>query len=939
MNDRPRDTTAFLEGGGEMGARLRGHDWSMTPLGPPAAWPQPLKTLLELMLAARQPMFMAWGPSRTLIYNDGYSTLLGERHPGAIGRPFLDVWTEVRDELTPLLNQVFAGESVHMDDIVLMLDRNGVRAEAHFAFSYTPIRDEQGQVSGLFCPCTETTSQIMTARHLAAERTRLAELFEQAPGFMAMLRGPEHRVELANRAYLELIGDRDVLGRPIAEAMPEVVEQGYVDILDLVYRGGQAYTSSGAAYERHGADGALVERFVDLVFQPIRDADGAVSGIFVEGADVTDRVHAEAGLVASEARLRALNVDLERQVSERAHARSRTWQVSPDLMGAINAEGRFETSNPAWQTLLGWTEADVASQTIFDLIHPHDLDRTRIAWDQAQAGQPVLRFPNRYRHKAGGYRWISWVAVPEGGKIYCSGRDITEEMEQAAALAERTAERDLLATIVATTDLFILALDLDYKVLAVNQAGSAEFERIYGQSIRIGDDILDRLAGQPAQQAEVRAFWERALAGEEFTGIAAFGDPARDRPSYEVRFNTLTDDGGQRIGAYQFVQDVTERLRAETALAATQEALRQSQKMEAVGQLTGGIAHDFNNMLAVVMGSLEMLGRRLDGDARTHRYIDGAMEGARRAAGLTQRLLAFSRQQPLRPEPIDVNRLVASLSELIRGALGSDIRFETVLDADALHTHADPNQMENVLLNLAVNARDAMPEGGRLTIRTAVAAPGRILIEVQDTGAGMTPEVMARAFDPFFTTKPVGRGTGLGLSQVHGFVHQSGGEVDIESQPGQGTTIRVVMPRIAPPAHAALPDQPGPLLPAQQELVLVVEDEPAVRQLSLDALRELGYRTLEADGAEAALQLLEAHPETAVLFTDVVMPEINGRRLADEARRRSPGLRVLFTTGYARDSRVEASLQPGIDLITKPYTIEALATKLRHVLEAPGPGP
>jgi nitrogen-specific signal transduction histidine kinase/CheY-like chemotaxis protein len=390
----------------------------------------------------------------------------------------------------------------------------------------------------------------------------------------------------------------------------------------------------------------------------------------------------------------------------------------------------------------------------------------------------------------------------------------------------------------------------------------------------------------------------------------------------------------------------------EAELDAARETLRQSQKMEAVGQLTGGIAHDFNNMLAVVIGSLDLLNRRIGvSDAKAKRYVDAATDGARRAATLTQRLLAFSRQQPLKPESVDANKLVAGMSDILRHSLGGDVRLETVLAGGLWRTHADPNQLENVILNLAINARDAMPEGGRLTVETAncyldaryaaahlgVPAGQYVMVAVTDTGSGMPADIIAKAFDPFFTTKGIGKGTGLGLSQVYGFVKQSGGHVKIYSEPGQGTTIKVYLPRLVG-AHsdvddaASADDMP---LGESREVILVVEDEPAVRQFSVDALTELGYRVLEAEDAAAARRLLDAHPEISLMFTDVVMPEVNGAKLAEEARRHRSDLRVLFTTGYTRNAVVHNGvLDPGVELIGKPFTIEELAAKVRQVLDA-----
>ena len=401
--------------------------------------------------------------------------------------------------------------------------------------------------------------------------------------------------------------------------------------------------------------------------------------------------------------------------------------------------------------------------------------------------------------------------------------------------------------------------------------------------------------------------------------------------------------------------ELEERVNARTIeLEQAHETLRQSQKMEAVGQLTGGIAHDFNNMLAVVIGSLDLLGRRIGStDLRAKRYVDAAVDGARRAATLTQRLLAFSRQQPLKPESIEANRLVADMSDLIRHSLGAGVELEAVLAGGLWRTHVDPNQLENVILNLAVNARDAMPEGGRLTIETqnaflderyAFAHPGvtagqYVLIAVSDTGTGMPPHVIAKAFDPFFTTKEVGKGTGLGLSQVYGFIKQSGGHVKIYSEPQQGTTIKVYLPRYLGSGDDSELQQSVTSIPLgeRQEVVLVVEDDPAVRQFSVDALSELGYRVLEADGASAALRVLDARPEIALLFTDVVMPQINGAKLAQEARRRRPHLRILFTTGYTRNAVVHNGvLDAGVEMIGKPYTVEELAAKVRAVLDSSG---
>jgi signal transduction histidine kinase/ActR/RegA family two-component response regulator len=383
--------------------------------------------------------------------------------------------------------------------------------------------------------------------------------------------------------------------------------------------------------------------------------------------------------------------------------------------------------------------------------------------------------------------------------------------------------------------------------------------------------------------------------------------------------------------------------------------VRQMQKMESIGQLTGGIAHDFNNMLAIVIGSLDLAKRRLRGDPeKLERCIANAYEGAERAASLTARLLAFSRQQPLAPLTLDVNKLVSGMSELLRRTMGEQFLVETVLAGGLWRTMADPGQLENTLVNLAINARDAMDGGGRMTIETANAylddeycrdradvSPGQyVMISVSDTGTGMTPEVIAKAFEPFFTTKPVGRGTGLGLSQIFGFMKQTGGHVAIYSEVGQGTTVKLYLPRgtgeAVEPQIAALNDRIAPEA-RPGEVILVVEDESRVRHFSVDALRELGYVVLSAPNGAAALRLLADQPQISMLFTDIMMPEMNGRQLADSARALVPELKVLFTTGYTRNAVVHnGMLDAGVAFLPKPFSVQQLAMKVRDVLDGGG---
>jgi len=396
------------------------------------------------------------------------------------------------------------------------------------------------------------------------------------------------------------------------------------------------------------------------------------------------------------------------------------------------------------------------------------------------------------------------------------------------------------------------------------------------------------------------------------------------------------------------------KLRKEAASReAAEQQLRQMQKMEAIGQLTGGIAHDFNNMLSVILSNLDLAKRRIrNGSTDIGAYVDSAIGGAVRAADLTRRLLAFSRMQPLAPTVININALVQDMTELLRSSIGENIRLESVLSGGLWDTNVDPSQLQNAILNLAVNARDAMPNGGQLTIETSnaclddeyarafeeVTAGQYVAVAVTDTGTGMSSEIASRAFDPFFTTKEVGKGTGLGLSQVYGFVKQSGGHIRIYSEPGHGTTVRIYLKRAigTERREAARSPRAEPRHPSGTagETILVVEDDDGVREATVRSLRELGYTALHASSGERALQILEERPEIGLLFTDVVMPDMSGRVLADIVEKRWRHVKILYTTGYTQNAIVHSgALDQGVQLLQKPFALDQLARKVRKVLD------
>ncbi len=519
-------------------------------------------------------------------------------------------------------------------------------------------------------------------------------------------------------------------------------------------------------------------------------------------------------------------------------------------------------------------------------------------------------------------------------------------------VAEALSERHILADIVEGTNAFVQVIDNDFRWLAVNGASAGEFERIFGIRPKVGDSMLDLLVDKPESQAAVREVWARALAGEEFVEIGEFGDPSLDRRFYEMRFSVLRDADGRQIGAYQFVYDVTERLREQARLKDTEEALRQAQKMEAVGQLTGGIAHDFNNLLAGISGAFEMIGTRLSQgrNSDVEKYLSAGQGAARRAAALTHRLLAFSRRQTLSPKSIIINRLMNDLVDLVRRTVGPSIEVETIAAGGLWPTLVDANQLENAILNLCINARDAMPNGGRITIETGnkwldqrAAAergldPGQyVTVCVSDTGSGIDKAILDRVFDPFFTTKPIGEGTGLGLSMVYGFARQSHGHVRIYSELGQGTMVCIYLPRHLGEAEADAPkDVVATQITGDGETVLVIDDESTVRMLIVDALAELGYACAEAADGPSGLKILESGHRIDLLITDVGLPGgLNGRQVADAARASRPDLKVLFITGYAENAVLNhGHIERGMEVLTKPFAVSDLASRVDRMLRA-----
>jgi PAS domain S-box-containing protein len=816
----PADPT-FLAGGGEMGALMRAHDWGRSPLGDPSAWPAPLKANVGLMLNSKFAMFIAWGPELGFLYNDHYAAILGQKHPTALGRRFQEIWAEIWTEIAPIVDKALAGEASYLEDLPLIVNRNGYDEQAWFSFSYSPLQDEAGRTAGMFCAVYESTTKALTERRLASERERFAELFAQAPSFMAMLRGPEHRFELTNHAFTRLIGGREVVGLPVREALGDLEGQQFFDLLDNVYTTGTPFVGRAAELWIANVPGAPAERrFLDFVYQPVLGKDGIVSGIFVEGNDVTDLKLANDELRDREQRLRLI------------------VEAATDYAILTMTPDREITS---WSTgaaaIFGYAADEVVGRSADIIFTPED----------REAAQPQREIDDA--RVVGCAPDVRWHLRKDGSRVFLNGstRPLRDDTGQ----------------------------EIGY--------------------LKIARDETERLAA------------DKAL---------------RDlNASLESRVEQRTHD-----------------------LLVAEEAMRQSQKMEAVGQLTGGVAHDFNNLLTIIRSSVDLLRRPDLPEERRRRYVDAVSDTVDRAAKLTSQLLSFARRQALKPEVIEVAAQLREVADMLDNVTGARIQVVTDLPDTPCFIEADVSQFETSIINLTVNARDAMDGQGQLVVRLEPGVPMPPIrghagakgpfaaVSVTDTGSGIAADDLTRIFEPFFTTKEVGRGTGLGLSQVFGFTKQSGGDVSVESEVGRGTTFTLYLPQIEPgAAEASAPsDEVVQVAGGAGRRVLVVEDNLEVGRFATQVLEDLGYETNWAVNAEEALERLGYDGAGFdVVFSDVVMPGMGGIALARELGRRLPDMPVVLATGYSHVLAQEGAT--GFDLLQKPYSAEQLSRILRRV--------
>jgi PAS domain S-box-containing protein len=779
--------------------------------------------------------FTAVSATGELLYANAWMTA---RLRDGTGQGFLDWWTEAgRTRLGALLS---GGNIEGVRDIVLTAV-DGVAWRVSIEPWRRPVEGQPVYMVGVY----PTGDRVVEAADAEERRLALIEVGN-------LLRDLEDPVDIAYRVA-EVLGRTLRVSRAGYGTVDTVAEtitverdwnapgihtiagmlkfRDYGSYIDDIKAGRTALVTDAYQDPRTvgTADALAAISAVSFINMPVTERGGLVALLYLNHAEPREWPEEEVAFVRevgnrtrvaierrrAEGELQQLAQSLERQVAERTFERDRIWRLSSDILLVADADTRLLSVNPAWTAILGWSERETLGRSYLDFVHPEDTERTGEETGQLADGVATLRFENRYRTADGGFRQLSWRAVPSDGMIFAVARDVTTE--------------------------------------------------------RTRDAELD----------------------------------------------------------------------------AAQEQLRQAQKMDAIGNLTGGVAHDFNNLLQVISGNLQLLGTDVSGNERAERRVANAMAGVTRGSKLAAQLLAFGRRQPLAPKVVNIGRFVRDMDELLRRALGEAIEVETVIAGGLWNTLIDPSNVENALLNLAINARDAMDGQGKLTIEAGNALlddsyakthgdlrPGQyVMLAVTDTGSGIPADIIDKVFDPFFTTKPEGRGTGLGLSMVYGFVKQSGGHIKIYSEPGEGTTVKIYLPRSTQSEDRIVAIEEEAVR-GGDETILVAEDDEAVRETVVGMLAELGYRVLKARDAESALSIIESGIAIDLLFTDVVMPgSLRSPQLARKAVERQPGIAVLFTSGYTENAIVHGGrLDEGVELLSKPYTREQLARRVRQVL-------
>jgi len=786
---------------------------------------------------------------------------------------------------------------------------------------------------GLAVHFRDISDRKLVEERIRENESRLRLMSDALPGLISYVDN-EYRYRFCNAKYEEWFGislDR-IIGRTLADVLGQDAFAILKPLADRALAAERISIESQVPYVHGG------RRDVHIDYLPDRDETGRVRGYYALIQDISERKAIELRLRESELRFRSMADN------------------APVMIWVTEADGACSFLSRSWYEFTGQTPDTALGFGWLKAVHPDDADTAERVFLDAHQNSRGFRLEYRLRRADGVYVWALDAAQPRldpAGKVlgYIGSvidiqdrREWEEKLRAVNQTLERQvtdveAERKLFADVVEGTEAFVQLVDRDFRWLAINRAASTEFERIYGVRPKVGDNMLDLLAHKPAHQSTVRAAWSRALAGEEFTEVAQFGDAANDQRWYEMKYSSLRDKDGRLIGAYQFVYDVTQRMAEQAQLMEARDALRQSQKMETLGQLTGGVAHDFNNLLTPIVGALDTLARKYGGDQRAQRLTTAALQAADRAKTLIQRLLAFTRRQHLQTQAVDIANLLEDIRDLLARTLGPQIQLSITIEGAMRPARVDANQLELALLNLAVNARDAMPNGGTLTIdarEEAISRWSRLLpghyvrIDVKDSGCGMDQETLLRAIEPFFTTKGVGQGTGLGLSMVHGLAAQLGGEFVLESELGRGTTASLWLPTTdATTAATHSDDSTGDPIAEAFETILLVDDEPLVRIGTAAMLEDAGYTVIEASAPEEALQAVRNGLKFDLLVTDFAMPAMNGVQLAAELRKHHPALPVLLITGFA--SKSESHVQ-GLPRLMKPFRQTELMAHVAEVL-------
>jgi PAS domain S-box-containing protein len=750
-----------------------------------------------------------------------------------------------------------------------------------------------------------------------------------ASGFpMAVRRGPD-LIMIYNDAYREILGDKhpDALGHPLREVWPEIYDR-LGPLNEGILRGEQkAFFAVDHPWtvKRQGA--RRENASFTISYSPIPDpaAPNGIGGVLTTVFETTHRVR-------NEERLRELTHTLEAEVRSRTRERDRIWTVSEDLLGVSTFEGYFTSVNPAWTSLLGWTEDEIRFRHVSELRHPDDAEASMAQRARLAQGISPVRLENRFRHKDGSWRWISWTLTADGGLIYASGRNVT--VEKLAAEKQRETERQFRLLVAGVTDYALFMLD-PHGIITSWNAGAQRIkgyttEEIVGQHFSRFYTERDRLANMPDRSLN--------LARKEGRSEAEGWRVRKDGSLFwaNVVIDAIKDENCELIGFAKITRDITERREAQSALQKAYAERARLQKMDALGQLTGGVAHDFNNLLMIISGHIRTLAKSVAHDPAASRAAEAIETAAQRGASLTRQLLTFARRQPVKAVPIFLTECLAALNAMLVSSVGGAAKLRVDVPSEVWRVKVDPSEFELALVNLTLNARDAIAKGGVITITaenvqlrsgdTAEDLEGDyVALTVSDTGCGIPPDILSRVFDPFFTTKDVNKGTGLGLSQVHGFAHQSGGTVTIASELGQGTKVTLYLPRTDenPERATGEPDAPG------GGTVLLVEDNPDVATVTLELLKQLGYRAHIAADAKAALEILEQQKFDLVISDIVMAGPIDGLGLARTIRKRDPELPVVLVTGYAESATRAAAEFP---VLRKPYQLGELSRAAARAL-------